>query len=266
MPYIIQRFGATYAGGVDLPTRAMEQPVGLGRVASGMIELPGGGSWDSTGTAVARLRSQIITIRGGWLAADAAAMTTKIDALRALVGTRSYLWSSSDGGTTNRWRYARVMDVRATAKPGFTRWTPYEIDFELAAGNWSGAAHAESTALATGNDTITMTNGGNVRVSDVIITVTAVTSNITALSFYKANLFHWHYTGTIVAGTSLVVNCGTRRVINDGTGDFANFILQSDHADNDWLPILAGVNTFLVERTGGAVTSTVRIAYSDGWA
>jgi len=266
MPYIITRFGATYAGGVDLPIRAMEQPAGLGQAVSGMIELPGGNSWDSTGSAQTRLRSQIITISGGWLSADAAAMTTKIDALRALVGTRNYLWSTVDGGTTNRSRLARCLDVRATAKPGFTRWAPYEIDFELAAGVWAGAAHsAESTTLDTTPHDVVTTNAGNARVRDTIITIRANTSNITALGVSIATKSNFHWSGTLVAGKDLIINCGTRRVTNDGADAYATFALQSDHADNEWLPLDAGATTIVVHQNGGN-DSTCKLTYADGWA
>jgi len=266
MPYIISRFGASWAAGTALPILGMQQPVGLGAVASTIVQLPGGNSWDSLGSAQTRPHSQVITIHGGYVAASAAALTTYIDAMRALVGVRSYLWATPDSGSTTRWRLARCLDVRATAKPGFPRWIGVDMDFELAAGGWNGAAHSESTALATGNDAIETTNAGNAIVTNAIITITAQTTAITELSFYVTGLLHWHYTGSITATKSLIVDCGTRKVTNDGTGDFANFVLQSDHADNDWLPIQSGVNSIQVERTGGGATSAVVLAYNDGWA
>jgi hypothetical protein len=231
-----------------------------------MVELPGGGSWDYLQSDVARPHYEDITISGGWQAASICAMEAKLDVLKALRGKRSYLWVADYGGTQIRSRLARCLDVRPKSAQVTSSYCLIDMDFELAAGVWQGAAHTETTALATGTDAITTTNGGNVRVSDAIITVTAVTSSITLLSFYSAGLFHFHYTGTITAGQSLIVNCGTRKVTNNGVGDFAHFILQSDHADNDWLPIMPGVNTFTVARTGGAATSTVKIEYNDGWA
>ena len=266
MAYIYERFGATYAGGEALPLRVITQPVGAGSVPSSLVSLPGGGSWDNIGTSVSRPRAQLITVSGMWLAASKSAMETKMDALKALVGTRNKLWASVDSGTTNRWRYARCLDVRSMAQVGIQNRMPIEMDFELAASNWNGAAHSESTELATGSDEITSTNGGNVRASNAVITVTADTSNITVLSVLLAGVVHWHYTGTITASKSLVVDCGTRKVTNDGTGDFAHFVLQSDHADNDWMPMLSGVNTYTVANTGGGAESTILIAYADGWA
>jgi len=266
MPYIISRFGASWAAGVELPIRAMEQPVGLGVAASGMLDLPGGNSYDSLGSTQAKLRSQVITISGGWLAADAAATTTKIDALRALVGTRNYLWSSSDGGSTNRFRLARCLDVRAMARPGIARWATYEMDFELAAGPWNGTAHTlESTTLDASPHDVVTTNGGNTRVRNAIITVTAATTNITVLGVSLAGKFDWHWTGTLTVGNVLLIDCGTKRITNNSVDAYATFALQAGHADNDWLPLDAGSNTISVHLTGGA-DSTFKLTYNDGWA
>jgi hypothetical protein len=267
MAYVIEVFGSSYAAGVALPIKGIEQPVGIGRAASGMIDLPGGNSWDSTGSAQTRLRSQIITIRGGWVSATAADMTTKIDALRALVGTRDYLWATPDSGTTKRSRLARCLDVRATVRPRFPRWMQVEMDFELVAGPWAGAAHtAESTTLDAGTHDVVTTNAGNTRVQDAIMTITASGSAITAISVLLAARFHWHWTGSISAAASLIVNGGTRRITNGGNDAYSTFALQADHADNDWLPLDPGINTISVERTGGDNSSTCKLDYSDGWS
>jgi hypothetical protein len=266
MAYIIEVFGSSYAAGVALPIRALEQPVGIGAAATSMIALPGGNSWDSMGATQTRLASQIITIRGGWLSATAADMTTKIDALRALVGTRNYLWTTPDSGSTKRSRLARCLDVRASVRPGFTRWMQVEMDFELAAGPWAGAAHsAESTTLDASPHDVATTNAGNARVRDAIITVRAVGTDLTVIGVSLAGKVDWHWTGTLTVGNDLVINCGTKRILNNGSDAYATFALQAGHADNDWLPLDAGVNTYSVHLTGGA-SSTFKLDYNDGWA
>ena len=272
MAYVYEVFGSTYAGGVALPLRVVTQPVGSGEVPSSLVQLPGGNAWDSLGSGMARPRSQKITITGVWLAASKSAMETKLDALKAMKGTRNKLWASVDSGTTNRWRYARCLDVRAVAKPGLQRMMPIEMDFELVASPWNGTAHAaESTTLDASPHDVVTTNAGNAWVRDAIITITASGSSITVVSVSRAaiagvcGIIHWHWTGTLAATKSLIINCGTRSVTNDGADAWAGFVFQADHADNEIAPLVPGVNTIVVARTGGDNSSTCKLDYSDGW-
>jgi hypothetical protein len=271
MPYTIDVFGTTYAGGVALPRYEGEHPGGSAAVPSALVELPGGNAWDSLGTDAALPRAEVITIRGEWIAASATAMQTKIDALKALTGTRNKLWTSNDSGTTTRWRYARCLQVRAAVIPGSSAYSVIEMDFELAPGLWNGAAHAETTVLDTATHNVVTTNGGNATVRNARLQINAKVATITALSVSitvsGSLITHWHYDGTIAINKYLYINCGTRRVFNENTGDdYANFALQTDHTIADWLPIYAGETTIVVSYTSADTSAhTAVLAYNDGW-
>lgn len=268
MSFTYDRFGSTYAGGVVMPITLHPFSDSPGAVPSSMVDLPGGGAWDYLQGDIARPRYGTVTHKGKVMAATGPALQTAINALYALKGKRDLLWKSSDGGTTNQWRYARVLDVRADW--GLRNATPYaivEMDFELAAGPWSGAPHAETTAMATGDDVITTTNGGNVIVRDAIITILGSGPTITQLDFYKSyGDFYWRYSGSILDGEKLIINCGTKRVTNNDVDDFAHFILSPVyHTTSDWSPIAPGLNTLVVKRTGGSNLSICNLVYNDGW-
>jgi hypothetical protein len=232
-----------------------------------MIDIPGRGVWDSLGSGIAKPEVQTITHRGKAIAASSSLLQTSLNAWRALNGQRNLLWKSSDGGTTNQWRYARVMDVRTDW--GLRNGTPYaivEMDFELAASPWNGAAHtAESTTLDATPHTVVTVNGGNVRVRDAVITIRAVGTNITDIQVSITNKASWGWAGTLVVGDDLVIDCGAKRITNDGVGAYGDFYLQSGHADIDWLPLDPGSSTISVQRTEGA-NSTFKLDYYDAWA
>lgn len=271
MPYTIDVFGSTYVDGVALPRYEGEHPWGSAAVPASLVELPGGYAWDSLGTDAARPRAEVITIRGEWIAANATAMQTKIDALKALTGTRNKLWASNDGGTTTRWRYARCLQVRASVIPGSSAYSVIEMDFELAPGLWNGVSHSETTVIDATTNNVTTTNGGNATVRDAIFEVTAKVATITALSVSihvsGSRVVHWHYDGTIAVNKKVVFTCGTRRVWNEDTGDdYANFALQSNHTIADWLPIYSGANTIKVSYTSTNTSAhEAKLIYYDGW-
>jgi hypothetical protein len=269
MPYTIDIFGATYAGGVALPRYEGEHPWGSAAVPAALVELPGGNAWDSLGTDAALPRAEVITIRGEWIAASATAMQTKIDALKALTGTRNKLWTSNDSGTTTRWRYARCLQVRAAVIPGSSAYSVIEMDFELAAGLWNGSAHNETTVLDTGTHSVTTTNGGNAVVRNAVLQITAKVATITkvVLQDGSAPVKAWEYNGTIAINKMLYINCGTKRIWNENTGDdYANFAFQAAHASADWLPIAPGANEWAVGISSTDNTShEIVVAYNDGW-
>ena len=266
MAWIYTKFGATYSGGVDLPLLDGTEPAGAGPVPDSLAQLPGGGAFDTQGGKTTTPESRVITLKGYWVETSYAAMDTKVDALSALVGVRSYLWRSNDGGTTKRWRLARCKDVRVPTAADSGLYAPIEMDFELLPGVWNGAAHTETTVLDTTPHAITTTNGGNARVRDAILRLETTTANtITSIGVSISGKVDWHWTGSLEAGIGiyLIINCGTRSVTYMGNDAYSGFALQAGHADNDWLPLDPGANTISVHFTGSAEASAY-LTYYDG--
>ncbi len=264
MAYIIERFGDTYATAEALPTAGGDQPQGGAGVRSGLVALPGGGSFDAWGSERARLRPQEITVGGYWSAATVAAMEAKLANLKALEGVRSKLWRSN--GVSQQWRYARLMQVDSPASEGTPTIDEISLIFEAPAAPWYGTAHDDLTTLDTSPKAITVTNGGNARVTNPILTLTAGSAPITAVTIAVTGVSQIKWTGTLAAGKSLVIDCGARSVKNDGANAYSGFTLETGHTIDDWLRLGPGNTAVIVTITGGSTDSTLRVQFSDGWA
>ena len=264
MAYTIDRFGAAYASAEELPRLDGRQPQGAGAVESSLVRLIGGQTFDWRGSGAALIPHERITIRGEWVASSAGGMKTKLADLKALRGTRSKLWRTSDGDSQKR--TARCLAVSSELRPGSPSWAEISMEFELDAEPWSGTARDNLTELEDNPQGILVANGGNAPVRNAIITVTAAGTNITSLTIYVSGVSSFTWTGTLAVGKSLVIDCGASSVKNDGTDAYSGFSLNSGHTIPEWLRLEPGNNTVYVQRTGGSTASTARFTYNDGWA
>ncbi len=264
MAYLITRFGDEYATAEVLPTAGGEQPLGAGGVPSGRIRLPGGGSFDAWGRERPQPQAHQITVRGRWSAASVTAMETKVDALAALKGRRSKLWRSN--GVAQRWRYARCLRVEVPAGRGTPTSDEISLDFELEAGPWYGLAHSDTILVDASPKTIAAANGGNARVTNPVITITAAGSAITRIKIAVSGVSELQWDGSLAVAKSLVIDCGARSIKNNGIDAYAGLTLTANHRISDWLRLEPGNNSVVITRTGGDNASSVRLQYSDGWA
>jgi hypothetical protein len=221
---------------------------------------------DGLGTDPARLDvPALLPVTAQVEGADAAALKSAWDSVLALHGVRGTLYRTSDGGTehTIAARCARILAKRTPHDRYMLR---YDIDFELLANVWDGADGTVSGILDDVPESIVCANDGNARVDDAIITITAKTSAITALTVTISGISSFTWTGTLAADKALVIDCGARTVRNDGADAYSGFTYEAAHVVPEWLRLQPGNNTVVVTRTGGGATSTYSIAYTDGWA
>ncbi len=265
MAYLIERFGDAYATAEELPILGGEQPLGGGGARSGRVGLAGGGSYDVWGNDRAPARAQDVTVTGWWPGASEDAMESKLATLKALEGVRSKLWRSN--GVDAQWRWARLMQVEDAASRGTPATDEISLTFEMATGVWNGTPHDDVTTLNVSPKTITVANGGNMRVGDAVVMVTAGSAPITALSIAISGVSKFTYSGTIAVGKSVVIDCGALSVHNDGVDDYEHFALDTNlHTISEWLRLEPGNNSVVVTITGGATDSTIHFQYNDGWA
>jgi len=126
----------------------------------------------------------------------------------------------------------------------------------------------ELQLLTTSPEAFELSNGGNVPVRDVVITVHAGSSAITALEIANAKTGHVSdisYDVSIVAGEELVLDCGAFSALNDGDDAWADLALESGHAIEEWLRLGPGTNAITVTFTGGGTGSWIRFEYADAW-
>jgi hypothetical protein len=110
--------------------------------------------------------------------------------------------------------------------------------------------------------TPTITNGGNAVVSNAVLTLTAGDVKISSVYFiHNVTNQQMVYSADIVAGKSLVIDCGAQTVKNNAVAAYANFVVNH----NRWLDLLPGTNALSVLITGGGTGSTLSVSFYDGW-
>jgi hypothetical protein len=251
-----------------LGTSGRHQLSATGR-ESPLMFLPGGQPYDPLGTDRATRKATRITAEVLLVASTPAALRTALDAWLAKVGKRGTLVRADDAGNQQTVT-ALLVDAQASRQVDNILHLPLTLNFDVLSPCWSGAAHIPTVTLATTSATVIPSpNDGNARVTNPILTVTAVTSAITLVEVAQSvtgGQVSWYWAGTLAAGKSLVIDCGALSVKNDGVDAYSGFALYPTHTVDEWLRIESGANTPTVKRTGGGATSTASLSYADGWA
>lgn len=211
-------------------------------------------------------------------------MDDGVDAVRGWLGKRAKLWLRT-GSNEVRWAWARLTRVAQVRNRRNWNFQPLRCDFELVDGRWHGHDHTAwtlddghylddgfylddegySETMPSSPHTITVNNGGNRRVDNVIITILAGSSAITSVTIAKTGETDMDYTGIISSGQALEIDCGAYTVKDNGVSDYANFALASGHTIAEWLRLDPGDNEITITFSGGSNNSTVTIEYRDGW-
>jgi hypothetical protein len=282
MPFWYERFGTT-----TLPIYEPKDEIGTAQARPGLVRTTGG-FFAAVGSETLDADSKRIHIRRQIVETTSAALLTTYYALRALRGVRDKLYRRRDDQAVE-WAYAWLVECDSTREPKNITVLTVDLTFELLSTQWYGAEHNAGWTFDSGEyfdtglyfdsqdflftldsspKTVTVTNGGNDTVRNVIMTITAGALAITNLVIKRkvssTTYEHLVYAGTIAAGESLVIDCGADSVENNGVGDYANFSRGASHQTNWLLQLLAGNNSIEVTITGGSTDSTILFTFSDG--
>lgn len=191
------------------------------------------------------------------IAGDAAQMTQAyVTALLEKTGVRGKLWRERLGDSVKEWKTARLLQI------GWPRgWEDHAIraeltcQFETLMEFW----HAE-TAISTSASAsdgvplgLTVNNAGQI-VNDAVITVTRTSGTITAFTLTGDGV-SLSWSGSLGSGDVLTIDCGAQTV-RKGTADaYSGFSLGGSHTAAGWIPISAGIHSFVVTVTGGNATA-----------
>jgi hypothetical protein len=187
-----------------------------------------------------------------------------------MIGTPARLYRSPDGGEANsESALAALESVRMNRSADNLLVMGVTLTFQVLSAVWDGTEHTEIVTLDQSPKTASLANGGNAIQRDIIATLTAAGSNITA--FRLENLTAGHvssinYAGTVAVGKQLVINCGLQTIVNNGVADYAHLTFNTWHSVADWFRLAPGTNSIRITRTGGSVASTVAFSYHDAWA
>lgn len=278
MAYYLTRFGA-----VTLPDNVPVVQLPTVPAQTSAVKTLAGGfdAWGSD-TAAASFPARV-QFSGLVLKSSAAAFQARIDEIRGLARKRALLWRTADTGDL-QWASARLMGVNMSSSVKTRRAIEVTLDFEVwehwrrnSNEGWElddGSFFDDGlfldtvpalVTLTTNPQVVSVTNGGNVAVDDAVVTVTAGSAAITALTIESGSA-KWSWTGTLAIGKALIVDAGAWSVTNDGVDAYAGFAFDAIHALPGILRINPGTHNVAVSRTGGGTGSTIAIEFAEAWA
>ncbi len=258
MPYRLVTFD-----GLTLPTlyRDGDGLKSTAQIESDYVTLAGGRTWDARRTDRARpnlMRYQMDCVIVGTSLADLLSQETALKAKNGVYGTLT----RQDYVPNSQTVLARMSVPETTEKAAIgPLWQPISLIFDMADWPWKGASQTSSTT--------SLGNAGNAPYTAVTWTITAgAGAPCTAVDFIAGpdsagRIWHWHWTGTIAATKSLVIDCGAMTVKNDGADAYSTFALQASHNQNYWTEVPPSGLTYSLTLTGAGATHLAQ-SY-DGW-
>ncbi len=218
--------------------------------------------------------------------ASASAYMATLNALRALSKKKGFLYRQGQDAVPHR-ALARLERVSAT--DSVETFNAIELAFEFSIwsdweNNWTDGWRLDtgvlldtmmildpprvvSATLNTSPKTITVTVGGNVAVDDAVITLTAGSAAITAMSLQitaMGVIFDW--TGTLASGKALVIDCGAWKVTNDNADAWSGFTFHATHTQEGIMRLAPGANSLIIYVVGGSTNSVIDFGFADRWA
>lgn len=249
---------------VDLPGYNRESGLDTAPGLDGFIGTVLGG-YDSYQSDMAPMATPYtLSVRGIVSMETDADQRSAIDGLRALGRRRAQLIRQADDDDSQHFCYARLQQIGHRRITGVNGYQVLELAFLIESG-WEEARPNQLENLSSSPHTLSVENAGNRMVSNAIITIHAGTSNLTAATLTTTNGTHLVWTGTLLAGDDLVINCGAKSITNDSANAYSGLTYGAGHTIDDWVRI-EGTMNITITYTGGGTGATVTIAYNDGWA
>lgn len=204
------------------------------------------------------------------VAATPTALQTALDAARGCRGVYAALGGEAYDGT-ERWTMARCLNVSTRRTNRNFNWQRVTMRFRAPSALWNGAEHDTTVAGVSDGSIVTITNGGNANVDDLVLRITP-TAIIDDVDISKDRLldpsppdcFYVRYSATVGIGNVLMLDSGRWVVSNDGFADWSALNFQSPHLCNSLFRLRPGANPVKFEWGGGG-TISVRYTFIDKW-
>ena len=243
-----------------------------------------GGAYDWVGAARKKGRKQVISLTGVYLG-EVAYLTdglgnflvdesgnfivaghakemlkSQVADLMAKKGVRGQLWREDLALEERQWKTARLLQVNWQRKyDDHAVIANMSCTFETSMEFWheEDATETSVSAVASTPVALNITNNGQ-QVDDAVITITQTSGTITAVAFLDhATGVDWTWTGTLVLGQILTIDCDRQTIRKDSSDAYSGFALGGSHSAAGWLPLASGENALGVTVTGGDATVTV---------
>jgi len=278
-------------GDVSLEYYNQVEDIGSGATPTSYLPLPEGGALDAFGDRALHPgvveRNKSLRLR----VSTETELTALFLQLLALRGKRDKLYRRTASGDIH-WQYARLVEVTAQRSHEQTKYkTIQDLTLRFATqeafwrgdlgGTWyfddgeyfdSGLSFdsGQEYPLTSSPATFTVSIGesddaGRAAIRAVRMTVNAGSADITALTIARTGGESLTFGGTIAAGTSLVIDCGTMQVLNNDVDAYDDLALSLTADMAAWFTLQPGDNAITVTFTGGGTGSQIDFSYYEVW-
>jgi hypothetical protein len=283
--YRLIRFGQ-----VPLEHANQVDDIGSGSTPISYISLPEGGALDAFGNRTMQ-PGTIERVKSLRLVSAETELTTRYMQLLSLRGRRDRLYRRTASGDIH-WMYARLIEVTAQRTYEQTKYgTLQDLSLRFVTqeafwrgdlgGSWyfdsvesfdSGLAFdSEREYPLTSSPTLmtvsvgTISDAGRAAVRAVRMEIHAGSADMSAVTIARAGGESVTFDGTIVANTSLVIDCGTMQVLNNGVDAYDNLSLLPTADMASWFSLQPGNNPIMLTFTGGGTGRQIDFRYYEDW-
>jgi hypothetical protein len=264
MSYRLHRFGD-----VNLPIYNIKSDFSQGQVESTLLDSVGG-TFDYYGTRRRLPRKQNIGFTGLYLGersylvdhlgnrfvdhlgnpfitgSGTGGLLAQLEAIYGMLGKRDRLYRQYfDDSTRLEWKQARLLNIQHQRENEDTELTAtLSFLWETNMIGWR-SENATETELesGTGERSFSVQVDGTLDVYDAIITITATNTTSSIYLQNTTSTAHWRWTGSLLAGNDLVIDCGTQTVFNNGTSAYTGIEYQASHLTRGIFPLYVGANS-----------------------
>lgn len=199
-------------------------------------------------------------------------LLTTIQALGGRIGVRDKLYRLLSNGST-QWVYARLLDFNVPAEWPLGASVPVSMMWETA-GPWSGTAHNYAADITSNPETVILSNAGNVRQNNIVLSFTPITVGQTMTDLTVQNAVMgagFRFSGSVGYNDVLIINSETMSVQIYHTSTvtyedaYDDFVLLSSHVIDRLLAIDPGNNSIAISWTGAGYINA-NLAFYDSYA
>lgn len=284
--YRLTRFGF-----VDFQSYNQVDFVGSGVTPTAYQNLPDGGALDLYGDQQKHPGAVERNISRRLSASTEADLETLFLRLLSLCGKRDRLYRETASGDIH-WQYARLVEVTAERSYEITKYRRIQ-DISLRfitqeafwrgdrGGTWfldsgeyldSGLAFdsGQTYELTSSPTVVTVSVGdpldiGRAPIKAVRLDVSAGASSMSAITIARTGGESLTFTGTVLAGKSLVIDTGVMQVLNDGIDAYGDLNLSPTADLAVWFALEPGDNEIAITFTGGGTGREISLAYYEVW-
>ena len=277
-------------GSVPLEHANQVDDIGSGSTPTSYISLPEGGALDAFGDRTMQ-PGTIERVKSLRLVSAETELTALYMQLLSLRGRRDRLYRRTASGDIH-WMYARLTEVTAQRTYEQTKYgTLQDLSLRFVTqeafwrgdlgGTWyfdSGESFDSGLAFDSGQEyplttsptlmTVavgTISDAGRAAVRAVRMEIHAGIAGMSAVTIARAGGESITFDGTIAANTSLVIDCGTMQVLNNGVDAYDGLSLSPTADMAAWFSLQPGNNPITVTFTGGGTGKQIDFSYYEAW-